>query len=490
MNEQEKKKRRILERKKQKQFVKKTVTQSAVAALILCALIAVMVPLVPKLLTKRVDAALVKHDFTKAEKYAGWMGDDAIADTQMRIGYIQAEDLLAEGAYDQAKSGFLALGNYTDALVRAQECTYQKARSLADAGEYEEAIKLFLTVSGYSNALQEANLCRYRMAEKSYAEGDLFDAYQKFEALGEYSDAKERVRRIAVEATGETDAEAALARMNAYSGEEMALMDQMKDMQAILREGWLDVGYRHTVARTADGRALAVGSNDEGQTNVQGWTDIVKICAGAYHTVGLRMDGTVVAVGSNKNGECNVGKWANVVDIAAGAFDTYAVTADGRVLHTGFTANSKAEGWTNVNQISAGAYAAAALYGNGAMLSTASESALSADSGLIALDISTGYAVGILRTGRAVASFGEMDWTGAVTVSASGAGVLGIDANGRVLTHDFRGNCPYDFESLELCAVAVAAGGNHSAVLLEDGTVRVYGETDAGQGDVSEWRLF
>ena len=36
------------------------------------------------------------------------------------------------------------------------------------------------------------------------------------------------------------------------------------------------------------------------------------------HTVGLKSDGTVVAVGSNSDGQCNVDAWTNVSQISTG----------------------------------------------------------------------------------------------------------------------------------------------------------------------------
>jgi alpha-tubulin suppressor-like RCC1 family protein len=68
-------------------------------------------------------------------------------------------------------------------------------------------------------------------------------------------------------------------------------------------------GEHHTVGLCSNGTVVAVGSNDEGQCNVDDWKDIVQVAAGAYHTVGLRSDGTVVAVGLNTSGQLNVGSW-------------------------------------------------------------------------------------------------------------------------------------------------------------------------------------
>lgn len=57
---------------------------------------------------------------------------------------------------------------------------------------------------------------------------------------------------------------------------------------------------------------VAVGGNDYGQCNVNGWTGIVAISAGNWHTVVLKENGTVVAVGDNPDDRCNVTDWKNI----------------------------------------------------------------------------------------------------------------------------------------------------------------------------------
>jgi alpha-tubulin suppressor-like RCC1 family protein len=64
-------------------------------------------------------------------------------------------------------------------------------------------------------------------------------------------------------------------------------------------------GYGHTVGVKADGTVVAVGLNDEGQCDVDNWTDIIEVATGNFHTVGLKADGTVVAAGL----EVEFAKW-------------------------------------------------------------------------------------------------------------------------------------------------------------------------------------
>lgn len=490
MNENEKKKRLREQRRKQKAFAQRTIKLSAICALILCALIALAIPLAPKVIGKRIDASLEDRDFERAERLAAILGSEMQAQTAKRIRYTQATDLLYADEFNAAREAFLALGDYSDAETRVKECDYRKAVALLNGGEYDAALSLFLSVNGYADSLDRADLCRYQLAELACEAGEMHEAFERFEALGDYSDAKRRMIEIAVEITGIEDEQAALEAANGLSVEEMDLMNRLNEARENLKPGMIAVGNLHTVARTEDGRAFAAGDNACGQLNVGEWTDIIKIDAGAFHTVGLTRDGRVLAVGRNDEGQTNVSEWENVVDIAAGAFDTYALTADGLVLHTGFKEKNDAEGWNGVTGLCAGAYVVGGMYGNGSVLLSSEACRPQTGEAFATFDVSTAFGVGVTRMGKAVASFGDLDWDSAVTVSASGAGVLGIDAYGGVCAHFFRESEQYPFDSLSLPAVAVAAGGGHHAVLLSDGTVHVFGSNENGQADTADWKLF
>jgi hypothetical protein len=84
-----------------------------------------------------------------------------------------------------------------------------------------------------------------------------------------------------------------------------------------------------------DGHVVATGNNDEGQCNVDGWTNIQQVAAGRAHTVGLREDGTVVATGRNNEGQCKVSGWTNIVQVAAGGWHTVGLKDCGTVVATG-----------------------------------------------------------------------------------------------------------------------------------------------------------
>ena len=71
----------------------------------------------------------------------------------------------------------------------------------------------------------------------------------------------------------------------------------------------ISAGDAHTVLLRSNGSAVAIGSNESGECNMQplpaGMT-YTHIAAGDGHTVLLRSDGSAVAIGENGSGQCNI----------------------------------------------------------------------------------------------------------------------------------------------------------------------------------------
>ncbi len=65
---------------------------------------------------------------------------------------------------------------------------------------------------------------------------------------------------------------------------------------------------KHIVGLKSDGTVVVT----RGEINVDSWTDIVAVCAGAGDVVGVKSDGTVVAVSDNRFGEQSVKNWTGM----------------------------------------------------------------------------------------------------------------------------------------------------------------------------------
>ena len=59
---------------------------------------------------------------------------------------------------------------------------------------------------------------------------------------------------------------------------------------------------------------------------------IVSICAGGDHTIGIKRNGTVVAVGNNENGQCNVENWTDIISVSASTNHTVGLKKDGTLV--------------------------------------------------------------------------------------------------------------------------------------------------------------
>ena len=188
-------------------------------------------------------------------------------------------------------SAFQNLNAYKDSAEHAKQCQAKAAELQArETAEKERAYKrniIIVVLLVAIAAIAAWYITRvyiparnYRAAEAAEAEGDLSAAAMMYGQLGDYSNARER---------------------------SFALWEQVTDRETV------SAGYYHTVGLKSDGTVVAVGNNDDGQCDVDDWTDIVAVSAGYYHTVGLKSDGTVVAVGNNANGQCDVADWTDIL---------------------------------------------------------------------------------------------------------------------------------------------------------------------------------
>lgn len=199
-------------------------------------------------------------------------------------------------------------------------------------------------------------------------------------------------------------------------------------------------GRRHSVALRIDGSIQAWGgwisssktiSDVVAATPVGGYS-FFRIAAGGSHNVALRVSGTIEMWGSNANGQTqplNVpGGLQNIIDIAAGDRHTVILKSDGKV------------------------YAWGDMVGG----SQPQDSPARIPANARAVAIAAGGSTTVMLEDR---------FTPVVIGSLAGEPVPSLD-------------------DAPLFAVAVRAGGFHSAALLEDGTVTTWG---AGQNRVGEF---
>ena len=472
-------------RRAERQYMRKTAIISAIVAAILFLAACMLSSRYPLVRVRQIEGYIRGGQYDRALGEIGRLSDPDAADRlEKQTRLAMAMDKMAAGEYDAAREALLALGEFENAAELARESAWLRGDELFAAGDLSGAQAMLRLIPDYPGVAERSLEIAYLQAD-ALVESDKNGAFSRFQALGDYRDAADRAAALAVELTGISDAAAAMEAISLLSEEELALIAARETM----RPGAVQAGGWHTVGLRADGRVMAAGRIDEGQCDVDNWTDIVQVAAGALHTAGLRADGTVVAVGSNEQGQGNVEDWQNVVEIACGDWATFARFADGTVAATGYPACPGLDAWRGVTKLCAGAYMAAGLYGQGEAYATHPSAQAASFSSLEDLALTTGGAVGLTKSGDATATFpGFPEWHDMALISAGNHCVLGVRADGLLFAHFFRYTDAREITRFDE-VVSISAGGAHSVVLEADGSVFAFGNNDYGQCDVLDWNL-
>lgn len=350
---------------------------------------------------------------------------------------------------------------------------YNNAVALLESGNLQGAAAAFAELGDYKDARRQYKAV---LKEIAYADavalmeaGDVAGAMAAFEALDGYQDTDELLEALHAELAAQTHISAGGFYTVALKkdGSVMAVGSNNEGQRDI--SGWTDIiavsaGPHHTVGLKADGTVVAAGRNLEGQCSVTSWTDIVAIYAGSYHTVGLKADGTVVAVGNNKYGQCKVSEWTDIVAISAGTNHTVGLKADGTVVAVGMNDEGQCDvsKWTNITAISTG----------------------------------THHTVGLKSDGTVVAVGRDNDhqcrvygWSDIMSISAGSSHTVGLRADGTVVAvgnNDY-GQCDVsDWTNI----VSISAGASHTVAVRADCSVLAVGRNLEGQCNVSAWKLY
>ena len=419
----------------------------------------------------------------------------------------QAEARQDEEEWQKLGNEFQRLGDYKDSVERAKQCAEKKVAAQKRARNRKRLLicaVVVITAAAlvYFCVIQPAMF--YRKVDELLAAGDYEGALAQFEAAGGYGDAAERVwmthYAYAEALLDEGDYEGALAQFEAADAYEDAWERSFALWGEITPRETVSAGDSHTVGLKADGTVVAVGDNDNGQCDVDGWTDIVAVSAGDSHTVGLKANGTVVAVGDNDNGQCGVDGWTDIVAVSAGYSHTVGLKADGTVVAVGDNSNGQCDvdGWTDIVAVSAGTFHTVGLKADGTVVAVRDNGSGKCDvdgwTDIVAVSAGAAHTVGLKADGTVVATeyiddHGQCDvdgWTDIVAVSAGYFHTVGLKADGTVVAVGDNDNGQRDVDGWT-DIVAVSAGDSHTVGLKADGTVVTVGDNDNGQCDVDGW---
>ena len=146
-------------------------------------------------------------------------------------------------------------------------------------------------------------------------------------------------------------------------------------------------------------------------------------------------------------------------------------------------------GWHGVTMIAGGSYSAGCLYGDGGMLCTHKGAQMDMGVALADLSVCGTVSAGVKPDGALISTYENAPaWTELVSVTATETGLLGVTGDGRALSYVYHTR---EDTALPVDGMAVEAegSGTHTVVLTSDGRVFAFGLNDAGQCDVSGWRL-
>ena len=250
----------------------------------------------------------------------------------------------------------------------------------------------------------------------------------------------------------------------------------------LLPDGRLAAGFDHTVVLLEDGTVRAYGDNTYGQLNVESWQNVTYVAAGAYHTLGLTADGRVLACGDNTHLQTDVSFFSGVKAIAAGDYASFLLLEGGQVMATGYLEYAFLNELTGAEAIWAGSYGLLVKTADGL---AASHPGIALSGNVQRAAVSRGYAIGADANGNTFSTTALIpQWTDAVRLTAGENAVLALTEDGRVLIHVFDRHslCSFDFEKPVLAA---AAGPNHYAFILADGTL----EIRYSNGDIQQHSL-
>lgn len=268
-------------------------------------------------------------------------------------------------------------------------------------------------------------------------------------------------------------------------------------------------GWYHGIALRSDGTVAVWGDNSVGQTNTPvslGLTNIVAVAAGALNNLVVRNDGTVIGWGYNPAGSLTVPiGFSNIVAVAAGGSFDLVLKNDGTLSAWGNQSSGLAlsipAAASNVISISASASIGCALVGAAAqapnILWTPRNQAIplgkNAVLGVGALRSPLRYQW--LKAGTTIngATNATFVITNVQNSSAGDYAVVVTNSSGAVTTSP-----PATLRIIPIItsqpalavtpqrhvSVAIAAGGQHSLALINDGTVVGWGDNTYDQAAV------
>lgn len=402
------------------------------------------------------------------------------------------------GNYNDAIKEFEKNLDYKDSSEKVKEANYNIAIQYYDKKKYTKAKEYFVKSEGYGKSkfylskieiltAEQSKQILYEEAKRLYDVGEYNNALELFEMIPDYRESKKYIeeskiyiRRMNNENILAAGINASMAIKNDNTvvaiGSNKEGQCNVEDMRDVVLIDTYDV---FTIALKKDGKVKVAGANGYDKVDTSKWNDIIDVAAGQQFVLGLKEDGTVLAEGHDGNNQLNVGDWENIVAIDAGWSFSVGLTGEGELHFAGLDKGQEEEykkeinEWKDVVNIAA----SGGHYGENPR--------------------GDGFTVGLRKDGTVVAvgnnEYGQCDvddkkiWKDIIKVVAGDWYTVGLKKDGSiVITGDNKPRTEYiDEDVIDQCTgiVDIAAGYGQTLCLKEDGTVIAFGFNDYNKRD-------
>lgn len=434
------------------------------------------------------------------------------------IKYNSAIKFMNNKEYQKAIDCFVNLEDYKDSSAQIQECYYLLATGYFDNGNYNGAIDSYSNVKDYKDSQNQIYECYYLIATEFFNNKEYDEAILSYKQIDTYKDSKTQIQKSNYLLGKDYLASGNLNKAAISFGKAGDYKDAKKQSRAL----WDKIAVRDTIAAGSD-HSVALKSNgtvvatkiyaksdatnperdDEGQSNVNGWKEIIAISAAGSHTIGLKLDGTVVVAGSRDNS--GISSWTDIVAISTSYTHTVGLKSDGTVVATGSYKYSEVSTWTDIIAVSAGYEITVGLKADGTVVAVGGNDYGNCDvsnwTDIVAVSTSPSsysHTVGLKSDGTVVAvgpnisgKCDVLEWKNVVSIATGSESTIGLKKDGTVVVAGKVQSNGSDDSKQPITSwkniVAIEAGSAHALGLKADGTVVAAGNNWNSELNVESW---